>query len=111
MKCIAVPVNLEAMNRLDYDQCQEEDLVEVIFEEHDYNELWDSGIIEILNNQLGKNIDDYEDENITDLDELRQCRVIIGERINIVPSSIILEKLYSQVNLAIDYKIGVFFYF
>lgn len=111
MKCIAVPVNPEAMNRLDYDQCQEGDLVEVIFEEHDYNELWDSGIIEILNNQLGKNIDDYEDENITDLDELRQCKVIIGERINIVPSSIILEKLNSQVNLAIDYKTGVFFYF
>ncbi|AUP76151.1 hypothetical protein CWS02_00280 [Enterobacter sp. EA-1] len=68
-------------------------------------------IIEILNNQLDKNIDDYEDENITDLDELRQCRVIIGERINIVPSSLILEKLYSQVNLAIDYKTGIFFYF
>lgn len=111
MKCIAVPVNPEAMNRLDYDQCQEGDLVEVIFEEHDYKELWDSGVIEIINNQLGKNIDDYEDENITCLDELRQCRVIICERINVVPSSVVLEKLYSQVNLAIDCRTGIFFYF
>lgn len=111
MKCIAVPVTPDAMKRLDYDQCQKGDLVEVIVEEHDYNALWDSGIIERLNNKLDKNIDDYEDENITDLDELRQCRVIISERMNEVPSSRILEKLYSQVNLAIHYKTGVFFFF
>lgn len=111
MKCITVPVTPEAMNRLNYDQCQKGDLIEVIFDEHDYNELWGSGIIEILNNQLGKNIDDYEDENITGSDELLQCRIIISERINVVPSSVILEKLYSQVNLAIDCKTGVFFFF
>lgn len=45
MKCISVPVSLTAMHRLKYDKCIDGDLVEIYFNDEQYNALWDANIL------------------------------------------------------------------
>lgn len=111
MKCISVPVNTDAMDRLEYDECTDGDLVEVLLDEDNYNQLWNTGVFNLLNDKLDKNIDDYEDERIIGLNDLYQARMIINEKILSNPTDDVLNKLLSQVNLAINFNTGIFFYF
>lgn len=111
MKCLSVPVSTAAMERLEYDECTEDDLVEVFLDEVDYKKLWDTGVLNLINDKLGKNIDDYEDEGIVGLNDLYQAQAITNEKISLNPSEDILNKLLSQINLAIKRDTGIFFYF
>lgn len=111
MKCLSVPVSTEAMERLEYNECMDDDLIEVFLDEVDYNKLWDTGVLELINDKLGKNIDDYEDERIVGLNDLYQAQAIINEKILLNPSEGTLRKLLSQINIAIKRDSGVFFIF
>lgn len=111
MKCLSVPVSTEAMERLEYNECMDDDLIEVFLDEVDYNKLWDTGVLELINDKLGKNIDDYEGERIVGLNDLYQAQAIINEKILLNPSEGTLRKLLSQINVAIKRDSGVFFYF
>ncbi|GKX55262.1 hypothetical protein SOASR030_13740 [Leminorella grimontii] len=111
MKYLSVPVSLDAMNRLEYDKCVGGDLVEVLLDDSDYIELWESDVLNLLNDKLDKNIDNYEDERLVGSNTLHQARRIVNERILANPSKQVLDKLISQIDLAIRFNTGVFFYF
>lgn len=111
MKCLSVPVNTAAMERLEYDDCTDGDLVEVFLDDCDYKKLWGTGVFNLINDKLGKNIDDYEDERIIGLNDLYQAQEITNERALFNPSDDILNQLLSQINLAIKFDTGLFFYF
>ncbi|GKX58672.1 hypothetical protein [Leminorella grimontii] len=111
MKYLSVPVSLDAMNRLEYDKCVDGDLVEVLLDDSEYKELWESGVFNLLNDKLDKNIDDYEDESLVGLNGLHQVKIIVNENILANPSKHVLDKLISQIDLAIKFNTGIFFYF
>lgn len=111
MKYLSVPVDIPAMERLVYDKCSDDDLVEVVLNEHDYKKLWDTGVLDIINEKLNKNIDDYEDEVISGLDELNLAQAIINKSIDSSSSADILIVFSSQIDLAIKFNTGLFIYF
>ncbi len=110
MKYISVPVNKSAMESLDLDNCVDGDLIELILDEDNYTNLLESNVINQLNNELDINIDDYEDEKIIDLDKLIKAKSIIQNSI-VSNNSEALIQLLTQVDNAIKYKTGLFFYF
>ncbi|ACX86170.1 hypothetical protein [Pectobacterium parmentieri] len=110
MKFISVPTSQEAMSRLDFDTCVDGDLNDVIITDEDYILIVKSGLIRSLNELLDIYIDEFEDEKIVGIDDLIQARMLIEN--NSTPSGIkAVDLLLSQVNKAIEYKTGVFFYF
>ncbi|OCG49560.1 hypothetical protein A9G35_10870 [Gilliamella sp. Choc5-1] len=110
MKYITVPINTRAMSRLDFNDCMDGDLIELTIDEDNYANLLKSNVINQLNNALGINIDDYEDEKIINIDKLIIAKHIIESSI-ISNNSKVLIQLLTQVDNAIKYKTGVFFYF
>ncbi|KDN13789.1 hypothetical protein BGI40_11300 [Snodgrassella communis] len=110
MKYITVPVNTSAMKRLDYDDCVDGDLIELTLNEDNYADLLKSNVINQLNTELGINIDDYEDEKIINIDKLIIARNIIENSITSNKNEVLIQLLI-QVDNAIKYKTGLFFYF
>ncbi|MDF7670425.1 hypothetical protein PT276_04280 [Orbaceae bacterium ESL0721] len=98
------------MKRLDFDNCIDGDLIELKLNEDNYNELLKSNILNQLNNELEINIDDYEDEKIINIDQLIIAKNIIEKSIASNKKEILI-KLLAQVDNAIKYKTGLFFYF
>ena len=105
MKYITVPINKEAMIRLDYDQNIEGDLVEIIVTEEELDSLWK--LFQELNLLLGIHIDDYETEEVTDYKKLLEMKKILIAN----NTDYLTEKILHLIELAIDYKTGIFFFF
>ncbi|WP_392564732.1 hypothetical protein RHO13_04805 [Orbus wheelerorum] len=111
-KYISTPIHQEAMNRLDYDECIDGDLIELILSSEEYKELWDTQIFKKINNTISTNIDDYEDCSIVNIKELEIIENIVQEQIKItIQGQILLGKFLYIIKQAIIYKTGVFFFF
>ena len=109
MKCISVPTSQDAMQRLDLDVSLEGDLIEVTISDEQFQSLIDTGVISRLNQFIEINIDEFEDEKIVGIRDLRLAKSILGQ---VSPSDCTsAEVLVSQINKAIEYNTGVFFYF
>lgn len=108
MKIISVPLTVEAMQRLDTDSCIEGDLKEVELNKVEYAQLWESGVFERLNNDLGIMIEDYEDEVIP-ADNLQEGIEIVEEYHN--NNNALFRALLELFKLALERKTGVFFFF
>lgn len=111
MKCISVPVSLTAMHRLKYDECIDGDLVEIYFNDEEYNALWDTNVFNAINKSLHINIDDYEDEGIVNIGDLCKTQSLIKKMLLGDSSNQLLKLLLSQVERAISFNTGVFFFF
>lgn len=108
MKLISVPLTREAMNRLNYNQCIPGDLEELELDDDVYREIWSTNFFNVVNRELDKNIDDYEDENICDNNRLNRLLNIISRYIHI---HIFFRELYLLVKLALNSNTGIFFLF
>ena len=111
MKNITVPINQEAMEKLNYDECEENELVEFFLDEEQYKELWDSKVLEAINKKIDIIIDDFEDESICDIESLKLSRVIVIDFIKTNSPNNSLKKLLELIDISIENKTGVFFYF
>lgn len=111
MKSIIVPLDVDAMQRLEYDDCKHGDLIEMLLNEDEYKKLWSTGVFDVINNELDTNIDDYEDDSIIGVNALYLVQGIILARKDIISDSEVLDKLLSQVNLAIKMETGLFLFF
>ena len=105
MRYITVPINKEAMIRLDYDQNIEGDLVEITITEEELDSLWK--LFQELNLLLGIHIDDYETEEVTDYKKLLEMKEILIAN----NTDYLTKKILHLIELAIDYKTGIFFFF
>lgn len=110
MKIISVPVNLEAMNRLDYDICEESDLIEINLDNEDFRVLWETGVLDVLNKKLGIMIDDFEDESIG-TEQIPLAKAIVAKFAELIPNVKVLKDLKYLVDVAEEKKTGVFFFF
>ncbi len=52
----------------DYDTATSEQVVELKLTAYEFEKLWNEGVFALINKISDSNIDDYEDEHITDLD-------------------------------------------
>lgn len=111
MKKIIVPVSVEAMSRLDFDENIEGDLIELALNKRSFDELWGLGIFERLNSSLDICIDDYEDESITESDNLNVAREIIAHAAEEMIENGDLAQLLLMTDKAIACKTGLFFFF
>lgn len=70
MNTICVPLTTEAMELLDTNECPSSLLESTTLTKEEYQELLKSGVLESINDALGKIIDEYEDEFINTPEEL-----------------------------------------
>lgn len=110
MKTISVPLSLDALNRLDVNECLSGDLEEIDLSDVEFEELFSLGVIGEINNNLGKLIDDYEDDNVQGLQDLKVMLRLLEIELskNELP---VLRKIIALTNTAIANGAGVFFYF
>lgn len=113
MKIITVPKNLEALDRLNYDQSKKDDLFEIYLEKDIFCKLFNIGFFDAINTLANVNIDDFEDDSV------------VGESClkNVLNSDIFHWQKYDKETFGIIKKIealfaealkcntGVFFYF
>jgi hypothetical protein len=64
-----------------------------------------------INNLCGTLIDEYEDDNITQIEDLQRCKIIISDLIEGVAEKKILVDFQKLVKEAIKRNTGLFFFF
>ncbi|WP_353160825.1 hypothetical protein [Myroides odoratus] len=104
-KVISVPKDKEAESALDYNNAKPEQLVELTLTNEEFDMLWEEGIFSLINRISSSNIDDFEDEHITELDvislvlkELKMC-------------SVHSKNIVKMFELALEYRTSIHFYF
>lgn len=70
MKQIVVPLSVEAMKKLDYDQADDNELYVFKLSKQEVNLLFEKNFFDKINEIIDTYIDDYEDEKIIDLRKL-----------------------------------------
>ena len=83
-------------------------LEELELDDDVYREIWSTNFFDVVNRELDKNIDDYEDENICDNNRLNRLLNIISRYIHI---HTFFRELYRLVKLALNSNTGIFFFF
>ncbi|KEA53971.1 hypothetical protein DT73_04035 [Mangrovibacter sp. MFB070] len=110
MKSILVPTSQESMSRLDFDNCIDGDLIDINISDDDFSAMMNLGLIELLNKSLDLYIDEFEDEEIVGSDELNHAKIIIENHFTIGKEKMV-DIVLTQINKAIKYNTGIFFYF
>lgn len=110
-KVIIVPKNKEAAQKLDVNEAFQSELIELVLDETKFNLLWENGVFDFINSVCNVNIDDFEDESITDLEKIK----IIIDSLNIKNFKsnlhISIKNLLSLFEEALQRQTGVYFYF
>ncbi|WP_316837041.1 hypothetical protein [Pedobacter nutrimenti] len=113
MKTICVPKDSIAQTHLDFGESQPGELIELSIEDKTINNLLRFGFFDSINKLANSNIDNFEDESITEKHQLMK----------VLNSSLFNKKLYDEelhqvvdvirdlFNKAIVYGTGVYFYF
>lgn len=104
-KIIVVPKNKEAEIALDYDTATSEQVVELSLTHYEFEKLWNEGVFALINNISDSNIDDYEDEHITDLNLISRSYHEL-KKLPCKP-----EEIIKMFEFAIMYKTSIHFYF
>lgn len=110
MKSICVPLTQESLIALDQDNCDPSNLKELNLSNDEYKKLLGSGVIEEINLQLDKIIDEYEDESIQGPRQLKTMLSILESSKTPKNHSIIVP-LIELTQTAIKKNTGVFFFF
>ena len=107
---VVVPISKEAKFRLDYDMCEDNDLVEYSLSEEKFYKLFNLGFFHQLNAKLNLMIDDYEYEEILE-DKLDLLKVFMNDFKQQHPDNQILNDLNELFKVAYNKRTGVFFFF
>ncbi|PWG77870.1 hypothetical protein [Pararcticibacter amylolyticus] len=112
MKIICVPKHDQALNRLEFDENIEGDLIEISITEQVHSKLENIGFFDSINRLAGSNIDNFEDESITDkkiLQKLMDSDVLDEKRYDTLGLEV--KKIKNLFEEALKYQTGIFFYF
>ncbi|WP_298261215.1 hypothetical protein [uncultured Litoreibacter sp.] len=110
MKTISVPTSPLAAERLDLGQEQETDTLDMLLSEQEFNVLFSSGFIEQVNKLANVNIDDYEDEVISDPRGLKVCENLSVEFFNRTQLEV-FSKIIAQAEFAQKAGTSLHFFF
>ncbi|MEA1851438.1 hypothetical protein U9K52_21200 [Chryseobacterium sp. MHB01] len=104
-KKIIVPKSKEAEIALDYDAVSPDQIVELNITNDEFKKLWDDGVFILINKIANSNIDDFEDEHITNLESIHNSLNELKKNAN--GSDEIIE----MFELALSYETSIHFYF
>lgn len=104
-KLIIVPKDKDAEVALDYDWATQEQIIELSLTDEEFERLWSEGIFTLINRISNANIDDFEDEHITDLNSISNSYIELKN----TPHG--TEDIIKMFELAINYKTSIHFYF
>ncbi|MDQ0704373.1 hypothetical protein QF043_003165 [Pseudomonas sp. W3I7] len=110
MKLICTPLTLETMNLLDTGDYPNSLLESISLTNGEYQQLWESELIDKINAELEKMIDDYEDESINTHEDLKKSLYIL-ENHSIPENQELARKIIKLNKLAIDNNTGLYFFF
>ncbi len=109
---IVTPKDKAAAELLDYNKATDDDLIELVLTEEQFNVLNYHNVFSGLDEILGCNIDDFEDESITDERQLEiGLNYLTAIIVNDEGARKLLEKLIYLFQEARSRKTGVYFYF
>lgn len=114
MKQIIVPLSIEALKKLDYDQANDNELCIFKLSEQEVDLLFEKNFFGKINEIIDVYTDDYEYEEIVDLRKLIILRnflqdCIDREMLDISPR--IYQNILFLTKLAISKQTGLFFFF
>lgn len=110
---IIVPLSKESKELLD-NGIEKIDSEEIKLSEEQFTLLYSSKVFDLINNTAGCIIDDYEDDSITDINKLIDVRKILNHIVEISSSidlKIIVREIIILIEIAIERKTGIYFYF
>ena len=110
---ITVPKDQKALIALDFDQASDDQLIEVILDEDEFNMLWNSGFFKHLNRLANAYIDNGEDESITNIEILKNLLKSDLFEMDFQDAKLnqTLKDIKNLFNEAIKHETGVFFFF
>lgn len=109
-KIIIIPLTLEAVYRLNYNQNIAGDLLEIILDEGEYDELCTLGVFDSINAKLSLNIGDYEDELIFN-NKFKNLEEVLNHFGQIYPTNLVLKKFQFICQIAFSLNTALFFSF
>lgn len=108
-RSIIVPKFQEAIEKLEYDSASEEDIITWSVTDEEFSVLYH--IFRDINRSFSVLIDDYEDENIVDIDKLKEIQqYLVNNHKENLTNRQAVKKLISFFDDAIERRTGVFFY-
>ena len=113
-RLIIVPKDLVAMEALDYDKADDEQLIIMPLNEKEFNLLFYNRVFNLINDLGEIIIDDFEDDQVTDkakLIKIEQALISVKNKQKGKQIETILEKLINLFSEAIQRNTGVYFYF
>jgi hypothetical protein len=107
-KIIIVPKDKTALKELDFDEAKPDQLIEYILTEKEFSTLYNTGVIDSINEIGNSNIEEFEDDVINDEKRLSD---VLDFLMKSNESSEILNPIIHIFQEAIKRKTAVFFYF
>ncbi|WP_312332269.1 hypothetical protein [Sphingobacterium sp.] len=109
---IVTPKDKRAEELLDFNEAGDHDLIQLVLSESQFYQLDACGVFSDLNNMLGCLIDDFEDEAITDKQQLEKGLKYLK---NLRPKDDRTQKLMEEIiclfEEAVKRQTGVYFFF
>ena len=113
-RVITVPIDKEAEKALDYDAAKPAQLIERYLSGEEYVFLETMGLISLINSEGDSNIDDFEDDSVTGLENLNRVLQALQQREEDLQTHQyypVLQELISLFAEAIRRGTGVYFFF
>ncbi|WP_426482440.1 hypothetical protein [Chryseobacterium sp. R2ACT005] len=104
-KLIIVPKDRNAEFALEYGWAIPEQMIELSLTNEEFEKLWLEGVFSLINRMSNSNIDDFEDEHITNLDSIYNLLNELKKNSN---SS---DEINRMFELALSYGTSIHFYF
>jgi len=98
------------MKKLDYNKASPDDLIELTLSDDEFSKLWNAGIFALINDKCGTLITDYEDDQIVDIEALKNL-IIILEAQKTNEAEDLVQKIINIFKTAVSFGTGVFFFF
>ena len=113
MKIITVPKDGEAMVALDYNEASDDQLIEMRLDDREFYAVWESGFFDSLNDMAKVNINDYEDDAITNVEVLKEVvsSGLFERELGDAELNGLLKQMKELFQEAIVRGTGVFFFF
>ena len=113
-KCITVPKTKEAEQRLDLDKATSDELLEYYFEtDQDFYNLYQSKFFDEINQLCDSMIDDFESDELLDLDSKKKCLTYLEFKQKSVDTINykIIDEIIKLVKESINRDTGLYFFF
>ncbi|WP_333818622.1 hypothetical protein [Ohtaekwangia sp.] len=110
-RVITVPKDKRAEEALDFNEATKSQLIELPIGEDEFQFMYQNGIIELINREGNSNIDDFEDDSVTEEDKLKRVIRALSLIENFENNGRLVQNISNLFKEALERGTGVYFYF